>query len=96
MSDDASQGEQLVKILQKITDSHEQWKEKWGPNLRITVGKGNPLRDFGIEKIHDIEVEASWDTSILHEDGTETKIEGGRYTVTPIPSEELEEDWWTS
>ncbi|UUE23829.1 hypothetical protein LRQ08_21625 [Rhodococcus qingshengii] len=89
-----SQAELLVKILQKITDNHEQWKAKWGPNLRITVGKGNPLRDFGIEKIHDIEVEASWDTSILHEDGTETKIEGAAYTVTPIRDCELEEGDW--
>ncbi|MFD6518131.1 hypothetical protein [Rhodococcus sp. NPDC060176] len=89
-----SQAELLVKILQRIADSHEQWKAKWGPNLRITVGKGNPLRDFGIEKIHGIEVEAGWDSSILHEDGTETKIEGGRFTITPIPPDELEERDW--
>ncbi len=89
-----SQAELLVKILQKITDNHEQWKAKWGPNLRITVGQGNPLRDFGIEKIHDIEVEAGWDTSILHEDGTETKIEGKHFTVTPIPPDEYEDGEW--
>lgn len=89
-----SQAELLVKILQKIADSHEQWKAKWGPNLRITVGKGNPLRDFGIEKIHDIEVEASYDSSILHEDGTETKIEDERFTVTPIPPDEYEDGDW--
>ncbi|MBT2265896.1 hypothetical protein [Rhodococcus erythropolis] len=89
-----NQAELLVKILQRITDNHEQWKAKWGPNLRITVGKGNPLRDFGIEKIHGIEVEASWDTSILHEDGTETKIEGGRFTVNPILPDECEDGDW--
>ncbi|ERB53494.1 hypothetical protein N806_20340 [Rhodococcus sp. P27] len=89
-----SQAQLLVNILQRITDSHEQWKAKWGPNLRITVGKGNPLRDFGIEKINGIEVEAIYDSSILHEDGTETKIEGVHFTVTPIPDCELEEGDW--
>lgn len=89
-----SQAELLVKILQRIADSHEQWKAKWGRNLRITVGEGNPLRDFGIERIHDIEVEASYDSSILHDDGTETKIEGGRFTVTPIPPDEYEDGDW--
>lgn len=91
---ESDRSELLVKILQRVTDSHEEWKQRWGPNLRITVGKGHPLADSGIEQGHGIEVEVCYDVSIMHEDGTETKIEGERYTVTPIPPDEHEDGDW--
>ena len=79
--EDVTKAHSLFKILKRIEDSHEEWKRRYGPKLVITVGRGNALGELGVEYVHGIRIDHSYDVSIMHEDGSLTPVEGSRFTV---------------